>query len=162
MNTRSYLNITEESMYTLLDRINASPELGNALVAFAGAEAPVFEGRNDFYSRRTSAPDPKNPAFELCMVLKYIELNGNKSDTIPWSIRQQLFHQMSEPTCNRNSILLIRASLALKRRIQEVFRGSLPRSAHWTDVVILAVSTLTNGWSEYAGFLDLAAWNVVS
>lgn len=149
-------------MNVLLDRINAFPQLGYALPAFAGGDAPVSEGRSDFHAHGSIDTNSGNSAFELCMLLKYVELNGNRSSSIPWSIRQQLLYQNFDANLNRESVVLFRASTAIKKRIQELFHGSSGYQPHWTNFVVLAVSTLTDGWGEYAKFLDLAVWDIVS
>lgn len=159
-NTKACLDTTEEGMNVLLDRINAFPQLGYALPAFAGGDAPVSEGRSDFHARRSIDPSSGNSAFELCMLPKYVELNGNKSSAVPWSIRQQLLYQNFDANLNRESVVLLRASAVVKKRIQELFHGSSGYPPHWTNFAVLAVSTLIDGWAEYAKFLDLAVWDI--
>lgn len=95
------------------------------------------------------------------MLLKYVELNGNMSDPIPWSIRQMLFYQKFDQSLNRESVVLFRASSTLKRRIQEEFYGNGGHVHHWTNLPLLLVSSLLSNWAEYAKFLDLAVWKIV-
>lgn len=159
-NTKAGLDTTEEGMNLLLDRINAFPQLGYALPAFAGGDAPISEGRSDFHARRSIDPSSGNPAFELCMLLKYVELNGNKSSAVPWSVRQQLLYQSFDVNLNRESVVLLRASTSVKKRVQELFHENSGHPPHWTNLVVSAVSTLTDGWTEYAKFLDLAVWDI--
>jgi hypothetical protein len=97
------------------------------------------------------------------MLLKYVEPNGNTSDPIPYSMRQQLLYQNYGfgSASDQESMVLSRSSAVLKRRITEEFldRGGLVR--HWSNVPLLAVSTLVCHWAEYCKFLDEAVWNIV-
>ena len=149
-------------MYMLLDRINAFADLGYALWAFLAKDTPTFEGRSTFHASRLLGSSLQDSVLELCMVFKYVELNRNKSSTSPWSIRQQLLYQNFDTKHNRQSIILLRASEVLKKRIQEVFLQNQGYSPHWTNFIVLTVSTLPTGWAEYAEFLDSATSNVVS
>lgn len=160
-NTKACLDTTEEGLNTLLDRINAFPQLGNSLPAFAAGDAPASEGRNDFYAQRLTDQESMKVTFHLSLLLKYVEPNGNKSSPIPWSIRQQLLYQNFDESLSRESIMLLRASTVVRRRIQDTFYRNAGYPPHWTNVVLLAVATLVDGWPEYLRFLDLTVWNMV-
>ena len=90
--TKSSLDITQDSLNLLLNHLSAFPQLGFALPAFAASDTPIHEGRTSFHVRDTVSPSG-TPLFELCMLLKYVEPNGNKADPIPFSIRQELLYQ---------------------------------------------------------------------
>jgi hypothetical protein len=96
------------------------------------------------------------------MLLKYVELNGNKSSPIPWSIREELFYQGINVGMKRETTLMIRPSGVFKRRFQELFQPYTSHPSHWTNMVVLVISTLPAGWTEYTKFLDLAVWDTVS
>jgi hypothetical protein len=97
------------------------------------------------------------------MLLKYVEPNGNTSDPIPYSVRQQLLYQNYGfgDANDQEAIVLSRSSAVLKRRITEEFldRGGSVR--HWSNVPLLAVSTLSCHWAAYCKFLDEAIWRIV-
>lgn len=94
------------------------------------------------------------------MLLKYVEPNGNKSDPIPYSVRQQLLYQGLDTARNLETIVLFRSSTTLQRRITEEFHGYWGNAAHWTNLPLLAVSTLTSHWAEYCRFLDEGVWKI--
>ena len=102
--------------------------------------------------------------FELCLILKYVELNGNKSDPVPWSVRQMVLYQKLDKSCQQEAVLLVRASEDMKRRVLEELQenpNAVQCWSHWTNVLLLAISTLSRNWSEYIKFLDLAVWKIV-
>ena len=97
------------------------------------------------------------------MILKYVELNGNPSDPIPWSVRQMAIYQHHDRSNNRESVLLIRASDSLRRRIQEELQESSQQPkpwSHWTNLPLLTISSLTENWTEYFRFLDKKVWAI--
>lgn len=148
-------------MNTLLNGVTAFPQLGHVLPAFAAEDAPCHEGRSDFYAEMSRDPGSGKLELEMCMMLKYVELNGNTSDRIPWSVRQQLFYQHFDHILNRESVIILRPSSTLRKRIQDVFHGSTGHVFHWSNLVVVVISTLAAGWAEYAKFLDLGVWNIV-
>ncbi|KAF2792422.1 hypothetical protein K505DRAFT_350626 [Melanomma pulvis-pyrius CBS 109.77] len=157
--TKSSLDITKDGLNLLLDRLDAFPHLGPALPAFAASDIPVHEGKTAF-NARCSISTAGNPSFELCILLKYVEPNGNKSDPIPYSVRQELLYQNLDAERKLEAVVLFRASTTLKRRITDEFHGRSDYPGHWTNVPVLAVSTLSSHWAEYCKFLDEGIWKI--
>ncbi|KAF2184947.1 hypothetical protein K469DRAFT_167501 [Zopfia rhizophila CBS 207.26] len=157
--TKAGLDITQDGLNMLLDHIDAFPQLGYALPAFAASDVPVHEGKTNFNSlqRWETSGDF---TFELSMLLKYVELNGNKSDPVPYSIRQQLFYQNFCWEKKMESAVLFRASTVLKRRIQEEFHGQGGYASHWTNLPVLLIGSIPSGWAEYVKFLDEGVWRI--
>ncbi|OCK81271.1 hypothetical protein K432DRAFT_381468 [Lepidopterella palustris CBS 459.81] len=162
LHSYSGLDITQDALSLLLDWIGAFPKLADALTSFADDEFPTHEGRSNFHALSTGQANNSN-IFELCMLFKYVTKNGNKSDPVPWSIRQMLLYQSFDGERQRDAVLLARASETLKRRIQEEFLENPDASEclrHWANMPMLAVSSLSADWEEYTKYLDLAVWKL--
>ncbi len=102
--------------------------------------------------------------FELCLLLKYVELNGNKSDPVPWSVRQTVLYQRTDNAAQHGTALLVRASDDVKRRLEEELQDkSEPRGCwtHWTTLPELVITTLPGNWAAYIKFLNREVCKIV-
>ena len=175
MHSRSVLNITENSLSVLLAEIDAFPKLLNILSTFAVNEVPCHEGQSGLHALTTYRTDQgdldvnhltnhHNMVFELCFMLKYVELNGNKSDPVPWSVRQMLVYQKMNDAFRCEIVILVRASENLRRLMNQMvshYSKGIEFWAHWTRFPTLAVSSLSTQWAEYIEFLELGVWKIV-
>ena len=70
-------------------------------------------------------------------------------------------YQNFDAKLNRECLMVLRPSAALRKKVQGVFHGGAGHVPHWSNFVTVVVSTLATGWVEYARFLDLRVWDIV-
>ncbi|KAL1599635.1 hypothetical protein SLS60_007438 [Paraconiothyrium brasiliense] len=146
-------------MKVLLSKISAFPQLANALPEFGASDVPT-QGSRTFFNSEHSLGTKWSGSHEFYVLLKYVEPNGNKSDPIPWSIRQQLFYQSFDASCMMENCVTIRPSQSFRRKIIDQFMETSGVSCHWTNLPMVLVGSLNAHWSAYARFLEEEIWKV--
>ena len=116
-----------------------------------GAEHEFCGGFNDF--RREQG----DGSFELSYSLKHVEKNGREEGD-PWSIRQMGVLQKYDAEQDRNTIVLLNPSAALKNRSDKiVYQGSALSQIH-----LLILQSTSERWSEYLQYLEAMSTRLVS
>jgi hypothetical protein len=147
-------------METLLLHVSAFSQVANVLPEFTATDHPIA-GSRAFFGAKHFDSMVHNFTDELYVLFNYAEPNGNDSDPIPWSIRQQFLYQSFNSEYLRERCITIRPSGAFRGRIVEEFvqRGGVP--CHWTNLLLLLVGSLPAHWSAYIRFLDKKIWCLV-
>jgi hypothetical protein len=148
-------------MKMLLSHLCAFPQLAKTLIEFTVSETPIH-GPRGFLTTSPRTVSSDCVVEELAMLLKYVEPNGNSSDPIQWSIRQQLLFQSRNNKSWNEKYLLIRPSAAFRSRIIDEFmhRGGI--ACHWTNLPQLLISSLPAHWQSYIKSIDEKIWHLVS